>query len=163
MRFWLCVALTVDGVSAVKYVWNAVKQCQLFTLIKGDAASAVDYLKYPPVLRVGSSAKSVEDQWNLIFLFLEMYKFVLVTGDDHEFLQGKGRQLSISEVSELSVFLKNLSFAMYWWYGNIMGEDKTKDSGGGVSSKAQENGRAWELGYFRSVVTDVLKAIYTRE
>ncbi|KAF8543143.1 hypothetical protein BDD12DRAFT_273336 [Trichophaea hybrida] len=163
MRFWLCVALTVDGVSAVKYVWNAVKQCQLFTLIKGDAASAVDYLKYPPVLRVGSSAKSVEDQWNLIFLFLEMYKFVLVTGDDHEFLQGKGRQLSISEVSELSVFLKNLSFAMYWWYGNIMGEDKTKDPGGGVSSKAQENGRAWELGYFRSVVTDVLKAIYTRD
>jgi ubiquitin-protein ligase E3 C len=163
MRFWLCVALTADGVSAVKYVWNAVKQCQLFALIKGDAASAVDYLKYPPVLRVGSSAKSVEDQWNLILLFLEMYSFVLVTGDDHEFLQGTGRQLPLSEASELSVFLKNLSFAMFWWNGHIVGEDKTKDSGGEVFSKTQDTGRAWELDYFRNMVTDVVKAIYTRE
>jgi ubiquitin-protein ligase E3 C len=163
MRFWLCVALTSDGVPAVKYVWNAVKKCQLFASIKGDSFAAIDPLKYPPVTRAGISAKSVEEQWNLIFLFLEMYSFVLVTGDDHEFLQGKGRQLALSEVSQLTLFLKNLAFAMYWWFGEIMGEDKTKDNSAEVYFRVQENGRAWELSYFRSVVTDVLKAIYTRE
>jgi ubiquitin-protein ligase E3 C len=88
---------------------------------------------------------------------------VLVTGYDHEFLQGTGRQLPLSEASELSVFLKNLSFAMFWWNGHIVGEDKTKDSGGEVFSKTQDTGRAWELDYFRNMVTDVVKAIYTRE
>ncbi|KAI5858938.1 hypothetical protein BZA05DRAFT_428110 [Tricharina praecox] len=163
MRFWLCVALTADGVPAVKYVWNAVKKCQLFTSIKRDSRVAVDPLKYPPTLSRGMSVKSIEDQWNLIFLFLEMYSFVLVTGDDHEFVQGKGRQLALSEVGELALFLKNLSFATYYWYGEIMGEDPTKDTGGEVFFKPRENGRAWELNYFRSVVTDVLKAIYTRD
>jgi ubiquitin-protein ligase E3 C len=163
MRFWLCVALTSDGVPAVKYVWNAVKECQLFASIKNDSFAAIDPLKYPPVTRGGISAKSVEEQWNLIFLFLEMYSFVLVTGDDHEFLQGKGRQLALSEVSQLTLFLKNLAFAMYWWFGEIMGEDKTKDNSAEVYFRVQETGRAWELSYFRSVVTDVLKAIYTRE
>ncbi|KAA8913783.1 hypothetical protein FN846DRAFT_806559 [Sphaerosporella brunnea] len=163
MRFWLCVALTSDGVPAVKYVWNAVKKCRLFSHIKADAIAAIDYLKYPPVPRGGVSAKSVEEQWNLIFLFLEMYSFVLVTGDDHEFLQGKGRQLALSEVSELALFLKNLAFAMYWWFAELMGEDRTKDNGAEVYFKTTETGRVWELGYFRSVVTDVLKAIYTRD
>lgn len=163
MRFWLCVASTSDGIPAVKYVWGAVKRCQLFASIKGDAKFAVKYLKSPPTFPVGSSAQSVEDQWNLIFLFLEMYSFVLVTGDDHEFLQGKGRQLAMEDVGELTLFLKNLSFAMYWWFGDIIGEDKTKDTGGEVYFRPHETGRAWELGYFRSVVMDVLKAIYTRE
>jgi ubiquitin-protein ligase E3 C len=162
MRFWLCVANTADDVPAVKYVWSAMKRCTLFDIIKADANNAVNKLKYPPRIN-GMSAQDVEDQWNLVFLFLEMYSFILVTADDHEFLQGRGRQLPLDEVKELTVFLKNLSFAMHWWIGEIMGEDKTKDNGGEVFFQTLETGRAWELGYFRNVVTDVLKALYTRE
>jgi len=163
MRFWLCVALTADGAPAVKYVWNAMKKCWLFASIKRDSRAAVEPLKRWPTPPKGMSVKDIEDQWNLIFLFLEMYSFVLVTGDDHEFMQGKGRQLQLNEVKELTLFLKNLSFATYWWYPEIMDDHQTKDIGGEESPNVQENGRAWDMNYFRSVVTDVLKAIYARE
>ena len=164
MRLWLCVAVTADGVPAVRYMWNAVKRCQLFHLVRTDAAKAVNYLKLPSSLRLGSSEKSAEDQWSLIFLFLAIYSFVLFTGDDHEFLQGKGRQLPLAEVTELSLFLKNLAFALYWWFAEIMGDDQMNDKSGEVFFNTQEEpGRAWELDYFRTVVTDVLKAIYARE
>jgi len=158
MIFWLCVALTADSVPAVKYVWNAVKKCQLYASITSDSIAAVDPLKYPPTLPKGMSVKSIEDQWNLIFLFLEMYWCVLSTGGDHEFVQGEGHRLALSEVEDLALFLKNLSFATYWWY-----DDLTKSTGDDVLSKPQENGRAWELSYFRTVVTNVLQIIYIRE
>ncbi|KAI5821411.1 hypothetical protein BZA77DRAFT_256651 [Pyronema omphalodes] len=159
MRFWLCVAKTSDGVPAVKYIWNSVKNCQLVNMIGKEAKTTIDVLKYPPALQAVkqfASFENIQDQWNLIFLFLEMYSFVLVTGDDHEFLQGKGRQLPLEEVKNLSVFLKNLAFAMYWWY-----EDIIHDTNGTV--ERSDSGRPWELKYFRTVVTDVLKAIYTRD
>lgn len=159
MRFWLCVAKTSDGVPAVKYIWNSVKRCQLVNMIGREADTAIGVLKYPPTsqaLKEFASLEDIQDQWNLVFLFLEMYSFVLVTGDDHEFLQGKGRQLPLDEVKDLSVFLKNLAFAMYWWYEEII-----HDTNG--TAEQSNSGRPWQLKYFRTVVTDVLKAIYTRE
>lgn len=161
MRFWLCVAQNADGVPVIRCVWNAVNRCDLFKSIQADAVHAVRNLQFPVPESVTSVP--VEDQWDMILLFLEMYSFVLVTGDDHEFLQGKGRQLPLSEVTCLSTFLKNLSFAMYWWGGEIISQDKIKDAGREISFNPQDTVRRWEIPYFRRVATDVVKAIYTRD
>lgn len=165
---WLCLAETSDRVFAVKYLWEAVKRTHLFQAIVKDFSVAVDSLR-----RRNSSAgpsahaSGDDDEWNLILLFVELYGFLLLVMDDDEFFaggkgEGKVRQLPLKEVGDMSVFLKNLAFAMYWSGGEIMGEDKRRHDGGEVFFRDQ-GAQAWDLVHLRRAATSLLRMIYTRE
>lgn len=166
LRMWLCLAKTQDGVPAVRYVWNRVKDCSIFRSISVHFRQAVNALK---PAQTHESPTGVEEELNLIFLFLEMYAFLLTVTDDNEFFAGykplaNGRQLELSELKELTVFLKNLGFAMYWCSGEILGGNAAKDNGSdAISQQRQDSQRGWEIKQFREVVTNVTRAIYARE
>lgn len=162
VRMWLCLAETADGTSAVRFLWEAVKKTALFAGITRDHRVAVESLK-----KRTASGTADDEEWNLILLFVELYGFLLIVMDDDEFLAGgrggkKERQLPLQEVGQMSIFLKNLAFAMYWSGGEIMGDDKPRGAGGEVFLK-DESGRGWDVAYLRGQVTGLLRLVYTRE
>lgn len=162
VRMWLCLAETADGTSAVRFLWEAVKKISLFTGITKDHRVAVESLK-----KRTASDTTDDEEWNLILLFVELYGFLLIVMDDDEFFAGgrggkKERQLPLHDVGQMSIFLKNLAFAMYWSGGEIMGEDKPRGVGGEEFFK-DESGRGWDVAYLRGQVTGLLRLVYTRE
>lgn len=162
VRMWLCLAETADGTSAVRFLWEAVKKTAHFVGITRDHRVAVESLK-----RRTASGTADEEEWNLILLFVELYGFLLIVMDDDEFLAGgrggkKERQIPLQEVGQMSIFLKNLAFAMYWSGGEITGEEKPWGAGGEVFFK-DESGRGWDVAYLRGQVTGLLRLVYTRE
>lgn len=162
VRMWLCLAETADGTSAVRFLWEAVKKTAHFAGITRDHRVAVESLK-----RRTASGTADDEEWNLILLFVELYGFLLIVMDDDEFLAGgrggkKERQIPLQEVGQMSIFLKNLAFAMYWSGGEITGEDKPWGAGGEVFFK-DESGRGWDVAYLRGQVTGLLRLVYTRE
>jgi ubiquitin-protein ligase E3 C len=168
---WLCLAETSDGVFAVKYLWEAVKGSHLFQAIVKNFSVAVDSLRKhnssASTPGVSAHGPDDDDEWNLILLFVELYGFLLLVMDDDEFFargkgEGRARQLPLREVGDMTVFLKNLAFAMYWSGGYIMGEDKQRHDGGEVVFKDQGS-QAWDIAHLRGAVTSLLRMIYTRE
>lgn len=166
---WLCLAETASGIPAVRYVWDAVKSSRVFADIQMGTRNAVNNLKYPPT-NTAIPSEIIEDDWNVIYLFLEIYNFLLSVTDDKEFFEGeheskKNRQLPLSDIKELAVFLRNLGFAMYFSFGEIMGEDKSKEHSGEIYFREQEtkSTRAWEVKPFRDTATAVMRAIHARE
>ncbi|RPB11949.1 hypothetical protein P167DRAFT_574870 [Morchella conica CCBAS932] len=164
VRMWLCLAETSDGASAVRFLWEAVRRTNLYSGISRDYKVAVESLK-----RRNNSEDSMQtdddEEWNLILLFVELYGFLLMVMDDDEFFAGRGikdRQLPLKEVGEMSVFLKSMTFAMYWEGGEIIGEDKSRTSGGEIYFKDQ-NSKGWSVDYLRAQATALLKQLYTRD
>ncbi|KAL7276597.1 ubiquitin-protein ligase (E3) [Rhizina undulata] len=162
VRMWLCMASTADSVPTIRYLWAAVKKTSLFKGITGDLRIAVDSLKERNAIVPTTTADKDDGEWNLILLFLELYGFLLIVMDDDEFFSGgsgtgKQRQLPLKAVEELSVFLKNLAFAMYWWGGEILGEDKRD------WKRRNDGSRGWEVEHLRAATTGLLRAIYARD
>ncbi|KAI5789013.1 hypothetical protein EDC01DRAFT_658502 [Geopyxis carbonaria] len=155
VQMWLCLANTIDGVPSVRYAWEGVKRCALFVDIQKDPRSAISYLQ-----RSSAVPESIEDEWHLLILFLEIYGFLLPITDDSEFFSGgpKGRQLPLHDVQSLTVFLKNLSFAAYWWAGDITGDEfRTYDM------SRLDATQGWDLKHLRELGTKVMRAIYARD
>lgn len=162
VRMWLCLSETADGASAVRFLWDAVKRTALFTGITKEYRIAVESLK-----KRTASDTSDDEEWNLILLFVELYGFLLIVMDDDEFFAGgrggkKERQLPLQDIGQMSIFLKNLAFAMYWSGGEIMGEDKPRGIGGEVFFGG-DSGKVWDVAYLRGQVTGLLRLVYTRE
>lgn len=165
VRMWLCLAETSDGASAVRFLWEAVRRTSLYLGISRDYKIAVESLKRRNTCEDSAQTHDDDEEWNLILLFVELYGFLLMVMDDDEFFGGGGikdRQLPLKEVGEMSVFLKNLAFAMYWSGGEIIGEDKSKTTGGEIYFKAQSR-KGWGVDYLRAQATTLLKQIYTRD
>jgi ubiquitin-protein ligase E3 C len=125
------------GTSALEYFWLASRESLVFRKILQSHRAVLGLLKPPSAgNQMGRAAPSRfetdswKQEWNIIFLFLEMYAFVLKYMDDEEFLsagevRGEGivyadasptrdGALPLQEVAEMTIFLKNLGFALYW-------------------------------------------------
>ena len=126
------------GTSAIEYFWSASQQSRSFRKIRDSHRNVVALLRPPEadssqIGRAQPSRREVEDwrhEWDAMFLFLEMYTFTQKFMDDEEFLSGteseKGGRLTsgvmatrdgalpLQDVKELTSFLKNLAFALYW-------------------------------------------------
>jgi ubiquitin-protein ligase E3 C len=94
---------------------------------------------------------SIQDDWRVILVFLELYTFVLKLMDDEEFFSGSSlhgnarseaastwaghNALPLQDVQWLTSFLKNLGFAMYFNAAEIsdMGE-RDSNASGSISS-----------------------------
>jgi ubiquitin-protein ligase E3 C len=135
------------------------------------------------VERVAAAA----DEWRVILVFLELYTFVLRVTDDEEFFSGghdvfsnevRDNGLPLSEVKDLTTFLKNLGFTLYFNAADITftEEREAPTSLGFFSSSVPEAkvqkqviepsaggvpGLSFE--YIKGLATGLLRMVYERD
>ena len=204
-------------VPALAFFWNAASRTEVFRRIKGNARKAIPLVRPTGVNctmacvglgdhRRGCAVERNDRAWRMILLFLELYSFVLKIVDDDEFFSGstfaprgeaeQGRltwaqqsALPLSVVKDLTIFLKNLCFAIYWFSLDVDGareetlrNDRSRrramaarpcptsptPRGGPVKSTMEETpttvGPAGiKVGYVKVIATGLLKMLYERE
>ena len=133
--------------------------------------------------------------WRVILLFLELYSFLLIVMDDDDFFNagkaglvtsgnaisgGEGSRARdsappLKDVKDLTLFLKNMAFAMYWYASEIMKQGQTANGTGvhtsadtgGVDTMSEELEVAGVKGvnyYFvKGLITNLLRMLYLRE
>lgn len=204
IRMWLYLGSTSrqregldSSVPAIKYYYNAASQTSVYKLISDEPSQAIGLLNPHSRRRTNTlPAPDRNEQWQIILLFFELYPIVLKVMDDEEFLSGallsdpseswtRRSALSLDQVKDLTVFLKNLSFCMYWNASEIAGveEPENKNSiaeyfSGNLSAihdhhpdaksiKPQDAVIAGLPGmtmrYMKGMVTGLLRMIYERE
>jgi ubiquitin-protein ligase E3 C len=179
-----------------------MKNTPTFELVCENSVHALEILRY----RKGSSRQlQVRDRdWRAILLFLELYAFVLRFTDDEEFLGGgntdvlepgvtisRSREsaLPLEDVKDLTMFLKNLSFTMFFNAADLNEPSEESRDGGltsyfstgpkqsfptasetsasGTIKKGVENPflgiSGMTFSYVRSIVTRVLRMVYERD
>ncbi|MCJ1438793.1 hypothetical protein MMC27_008183 [Xylographa pallens] len=193
----------VVQVQAIQYFWEAVVQTDVFRSISLHPENAVALLKSDKSDQTsGRNIRSQDShiqaqEWRVILLFLELYTFVLKVMDDEEFMNGaepdQHRQpsarrgaLKLTQVKDLTIFLKNLAFSMYWnaakisgvvapvttpslagYFGNSSGAAPLSNDNTGALERPKDaviagvNGMT--LSYMQGMVTGLLRMIYERD
>lgn len=192
----------IESLPAIKYFYQVASRSNIYQKISRDPRETVGMLKPDkPRIREQKQSYSVADesrdqQWRVILLFLELYTFVLKIMDDEEFLAGTSQYndhwswtrksaLPLDQVEDLTLFLKNLSFSMYWnaseiagleaaevktslaeyFGGNKVAHNEDRDDEG--PAKLEEMSVAGVSGmtivYMKGLVTGVLRMVYERE
>lgn len=215
IRMWLYLgSATSDGkergqpglrIPAIKYFWHASRSSRVFVGISEDSSRVLPLLK--PADDVKDSKFSAipqserDEGWTIILLFLELYTFVLKVMDDDEFFSNessftassnakvswtKESALPLNEVKDMTAFLKNLAFTLYWNSVDL-NENEIGQDNGGIRSyfssftppsdyvtsvkdfeiKNKEKGLPGVTGipldYFKGLVTGLLRMIHERE
>ncbi|TKA57526.1 hypothetical protein B0A49_10058, partial [Cryomyces minteri] len=155
---------------------------------------------------VDSAGNRITKEWEIILVFLELYTFVLKIMGDDEFFAGsetsvttnqsaisrtRDNTLPLTEVRDLTTFLKNLGFTMYFDMSLIIGSNDLSD-GNDVGSLSKHFGRpsvlamadedessksdddnrvsqsvagitGMSIDYVKGLVTGVLRQIYERD
>ena len=212
IRMWLFRGSTSRGSSksihsakslpAIKYFYQVASKSRVYQLISKDPRETINMLRPDKpqdrgiVTSIPIPDESRDQQWRVVLLFLELYTFVLKIMDDEEFLAGtyayddqwswtRMSALPLDQVKDLTIFLKNLSFSMYWNASELAGieaaEVKTSLAeyfGGNRTvqnehrqhegpAKSEEMSVAGVSGmtleYLKGMVTGVLRMVYERE
>lgn len=188
---------------AIKYFYHAASRTHIFNRISKDPRETVSMLRPERTLEstmkqsLFISTESRDQQWRVILLFLELYTFVLKVMDDEEFLSGtstaydeqwswtRKSALPLNQVRDLTIFLKNLAFSLYWNASEIAGIEATEaktslaeyfgNIRAPLTEKSQDEPPAkyvelsiagvsgMSLAYLKGMVTGVLRMIYERE
>jgi ubiquitin-protein ligase E3 C len=207
IRMWLYLGSTTSigpsttqpgvRVPAIKYFWKMSNATDLFAKISRDSTEVLPLLR---PLAGGDTTRGIqrEQDWTVILLFLELYTFLLKVMDDEEFFSGdslttmdtkvswtKESALALRDVKDLTVFLKNLGFTLYW-NATDLNETQNVETTGGLKSyftpagqheplpsvrdleqRNKEKGLPGVTGipldYFRGLVTGLLRMIHERE
>lgn len=141
IRMWLYLGSAPSGqqipgqsdakVPAIKYFWQASRSSRIFQIISSDSTKVLPLLqKYQDTKEPAQLSRNQRDQeWTTILLFLELYTFVLKVMDDDEFFSStssftssddaktswtRESALPLEDVKNMTVFLKNLAFTLYW-------------------------------------------------
>jgi ubiquitin-protein ligase E3 C len=190
---------------AIRYFWEATKRSSIFTTISRDSRAAIELLK--PKSGLASSAGPMswdppasqalqnavqEDEWRVILVFLELYTFVLKVMDDEEFFSAGGissttsawtmtrdNALPLSEVKDLSTFLKNLGFTLNFNASDISVSEEQNSGNIGLAffnvrktpePEPEKKVEASVLGvaglsmdYVKGLVTGLLRMVYERD
>ncbi|KAF1998331.1 hypothetical protein P154DRAFT_524236 [Amniculicola lignicola CBS 123094] len=193
---------------AIRYFWEAAKRSSVLKTILRDSRAAIDLLrpKTTPATNGVVSTRSAQqifwqssnqeaehgaqiaDEWRVILVFLELYTFLLRMMDDEEFFgggqaaspgQARGNALPLDDVKDLTTFLKNLGFTLYFNAADITVADEAESSSTGLSffnpkiSEPQPQKQAEEpsvggvaglsLDYVKGLVTGLLRSLYERD
>ncbi|KAL6707717.1 ubiquitin-protein ligase (E3) [Coniothyrium glycines] len=190
---------------AIRYFWEASKRSSVFTTIFRDSRAAIRLLKPKTPIETGTNTPTgvwqpaqqevdrdaiTTDEWRVILVFLELYTFVLKVTDDEEFFsagqqdvysnQVRDNGLPLSEVRDLTTFLKNLGFTLYFNAVDItMAEASATNSSRGLSffspqaldSEIQKEATEPSIGgvaglkidYVKGLVTGLLRMVYERD
>lgn len=141
IRMWLYLGAAPSGerisgqpeakVPAIKYFWQASRTSQIFKIISEDSTKVLPLLQLEQHSKqaVNVTQEQRDHEWTTILLFLELYTFVLKVMDDDEFFTStssftiseaattswtRESALPLSDVKDMTVFLKNLAFTLYW-------------------------------------------------
>jgi len=142
IRMWLYLGPSVSrenvastqGVPVVGYFWQAARSTRVFSDVTRDPRTAVHMLKRQNLTSLGGTPSTLSsldsnlnDQLRIIFLFIELYLFVLKVMDDEEFFSsgmpartrqldslGRRNALPLDDIKLLVTFLKHLGFSMYY-------------------------------------------------
>ncbi|KAE8353154.1 hypothetical protein BDV28DRAFT_148347 [Aspergillus coremiiformis] len=215
IRMWLYLGSAISGdqmagrvgsrIPAIKYFWQASRSSKTFKTISQDSTKVLSLLKPTSDLsdsRLPSiSYKERDEEWMIILLFLELYTFVLKVMDDEEFFSSessftassstrvswtKESALSLEDIKDMTVFLKNLAFTLYWNSADLNENDTVHDTGGirsyfnssaapsdpitsvrDFEMKNKERGLSEVTGipldYFKGLVTGLLRMIHERD
>ncbi|KAK5714808.1 ubiquitin-protein ligase (E3), partial [Elasticomyces elasticus] len=136
-------------IPAVKYFWHASRSSRIFAGISKDSARVLSLLKPADDIKdpgsVAIPQKEMDEEWTIILLFLELYTFVLKVMDDDEFFSNessftassntrvswtKESALPLKEIKDLTVFLKNLAFTLYWNSADLDDNEAGQENGG---------------------------------
>ncbi|KAI9809686.1 MAG: hypothetical protein M1825_000118 [Sarcosagium campestre] len=190
-------------IPAVKHFWRACRKTKVFTLISRNARNAIGLLQpatlsesRSPFIRQSQIDRDETDQeWKTVLIFFELYSFVLKVMDDDEFFSHGGQlplrqadrgssswtresALPLEDVQELTVFLKNLGFTLYWDMSRFSSvSEESVDGighyfGGSPRQRAQEQPAAdrcvagvpgMTLDYIKGIVTGLLRMVYERD
>ena len=150
IRMWLYRGSTsrrarTEGVEmpAIKFFYQATSRTDIFDKISKDPHATVGMLRPDKIhgqsngISSSIPTESRDQQWRVVLLFLELYKFVLIFMDDEEFLSGSTESnsqwshtrqsaLPLEQVRQLTIFLKNLAFSMHWNAAEIAGIEETE-------------------------------------
>ncbi|EFR00064.1 ubiquitin-protein ligase E3C [Nannizzia gypsea CBS 118893] len=180
---------------AIKYFWQASRTTRVYFTVSHNANGILEML-LPPTRGENEETQrqwsDQEQQWTVILIFLELYTFLLKVLDDDEFFSGandnkytswtKESALALDDVKELTVFLKNLAFTLYWnsselsavetaekafemrEYFNVSGPREPNQT---VARKPQSKNLGSATGiplhYFKGLVTGLLRMIHERD
>lgn len=216
IRMWLYLGSAPSGeqisgqpdakIPAIKYFWQATRSSRIFHIIISDSTKVLPLLLLPQQAK--ETTEIPQDQrdqeWTTILLFLELYTFVLKVMDDDEFFSStssftssdntkqswtRESALPLREIKDMTVFLKNLAFTLYW---NAVDLSEPEAGVTGVSlssyfssttqasssavlvpstreleSKTQSNNLPGVTGipleYFKGLVTGLLRMLHERE
>jgi ubiquitin-protein ligase E3 C len=111
-----------EKMPAIRYFWKAARASRVFNDIRKDADSVIPLLKSRSR---SDGLDDLQDSWRVILIFMELYSFVLKLMDDEEFFShadslrrtstwASQNALPLDEVSDLTLFLKNLGFVLYF-------------------------------------------------
>lgn len=212
IRMWLYLGSTSratgsshsanEQIPAIKYFCEAVVRTEVFRLISQRPQNAISLLKRNASGHSSSNGidsgggSRREQEWRIILLFLELYPFLLKVMDDEEFFNGassteehpswtRRSALPLARVEELTIFLKNLAFTMYWVAAKLLGTEEPETAtslaeyfgNASVASPSTVNIDAlskpediviagvsgMSLSYLKGMVTGLLRMIYERE
>jgi ubiquitin-protein ligase E3 C len=178
-----------EKMPAIRYFWKAARATRVFNDIRQDTGSVIPLLK--PRSR-SEGPGDVQDSWRVILIFMELYTFVLKLMDDEEFFShadslrrtstwASQNALPLYDVSDLTLFLKNLGFVLYFDAASISnGYGRPRD--GSISSyfnpsqshvtepndvRSGESSIAGLPGigvdYVKGLVTGLLRMLYERD
>ncbi|KAJ4361466.1 ubiquitin-protein ligase (E3) [Ascochyta clinopodiicola] len=190
---------------AIRYFWEASKRSSVFATVFRDSRAAIELLKpkasdssasgltqhgfWQAAQQQVNREAAVADEWRVILVFLELYTFVLKVTDDEEFFSA-GKQddfsaqirdsgLPLTEVKDLTTFLKNLGFTLYFNAADITpAEERTNSSTGlnfynyqAVESQTAKEAQEPSVGgvaglsldYVKGLVTGLLRMVYERD
>ena len=181
-------------IPAVHYFWLAFSFTGTYHRILESPTAAVEMIRVDRNLQEQPERYNVAQAWRVGLLFLELYSFALRVMDDEEFVHGfdsirRGQSmyaqgaLPLSQVKDLSVFLKNLAFAIYWHSPKLLPRSEFErkeiyesklfgklyeENGPSIDTEKEEwaniPGVPWaNLPYVKGLVTGVLRALYERE
>jgi ubiquitin-protein ligase E3 C len=214
IRMWLYLGSAISGdqitgqpgsrIPAIKYFWQASRSSKIFQTISQDSTKVLSSLKPAndanDLRQPSISQKDRDEEWMIILLFLELYTFVLKVMDDEEFFSSgssfttssntrvtwtKESALPLADIKDMTIFLKNLAFTLYWNTADL-NEDETVHDIGGIRSyfssatptdpatsvrdlelKNKEKGLPGVTGipldYFKGLVTGLLRMIHERD
>ncbi|KAL2001212.1 hypothetical protein VTN02DRAFT_2098 [Thermoascus thermophilus] len=196
-----------ERIPAIKYFWQASRSTKIFDAISQDTNNVLPLLKPAPSgdSRRGRlpdmSQQEREQEWTIILLFLELYTFVLKVMDDDEFFSSgssfvatagtrvswtKESALPLKDIKDMTVFLKNLAFTLYWNAADLNETSAPQETGGlgsyfsstplppdsmtsvkEIELKNKDKGLPGVTGipldYFKGLVTGLLRMIHERD
>ena len=183
---------------AVKYLWEAASKTSVYRLVYQNPQNATKLLQPRSKMKGGNPTSSRPDasiEWKILLLFMELYTFILKVSDDEEFMNRNAKNtgkeswtrqssLELKQVQELTQFLKNFAFAMYWDGARILGNEEPRNSASladyfrttdsSIMTQKEESSKSFEnvtvhgldgvsLTYMKGLTTGLLRMIYERE
>ncbi|KAF2116398.1 hypothetical protein BDV96DRAFT_573992 [Lophiotrema nucula] len=186
---------------AIRYFWEASKRSSVFGTILRDSRAAVDLLRpktasndlvqhsfWQAPQQETDRIAATADEWRVILVFLELYTFILKVTDDEEFFssskntpsnQTRDNALPLAEVKDLTTFLKNLGFTLYFNAADINDSEEQESGSIGLSffnpkaaevqtqkqpSEPSVGGVAGlNLDYVKGLVTGLIRMLYERD